>query len=163
MGVTYNPNDDGTTHINVFSRGKTYLGRKLSNFERVFMEHPEYGPFASMEGFYYYISSGMQHDVLRQLYGAVAKKVGQGLSRVTINDFESILKSGLWAKYNYNVEMFDTLFLTSVTEEGDVLPLTHYYVFGSANEIVVPKGSAWLIEGWNEIRTHSLEKQDALY
>ena len=29
----YKPKDDGITHINIYSQGKTQLGRFLSNFE----------------------------------------------------------------------------------------------------------------------------------
>lgn len=30
--MTYHPDTDGITHINVYSKGRTELGRRLSNF-----------------------------------------------------------------------------------------------------------------------------------
>jgi hypothetical protein len=43
------PSEDGVTHINVYSRGNTELGRLLSNFAHTPFSHPEFGEFASVE------------------------------------------------------------------------------------------------------------------
>jgi hypothetical protein len=50
------PSEDGVTHINVYSRGNTELGRLLSNFAHTPFSHPEFGEFASVEGFWYWLS-----------------------------------------------------------------------------------------------------------
>jgi hypothetical protein len=49
--VIYKSKDDGITHINIYSKGKTELGRWLSNFTY----HPietEDGKFDSVEGYW---------------------------------------------------------------------------------------------------------------
>jgi hypothetical protein len=50
------PEEDGVTHINIYSKGKTELGRWLTNFSYSPFNHPEYGKFLSMEGFWYWDS-----------------------------------------------------------------------------------------------------------
>lgn len=55
----WNPDEDGVTHINIYSKGKTELGRWLTNFSYSPFNHPEYGKFLSMEGFWCWVSTGM--------------------------------------------------------------------------------------------------------
>lgn len=65
---------DGVTHINVYSRGETAVGRWLSNFTRCSLE-TEDGNFESIEGYWYWLTT---HDCeLRELHGFLAKKVGR--------------------------------------------------------------------------------------
>ena len=47
--------DDGVTHINVYSKGTTALGRALSNFAHIpFMVVPN-GRFESIEAYWYWL------------------------------------------------------------------------------------------------------------
>lgn len=67
--------DDGITHINVYSKGKTELGRLLSNFSHT----PFYGNdilFNSVEGWWQWFTTGKEYDYLKYLYGFKAKKRG---------------------------------------------------------------------------------------
>ena len=50
--MDYKPLNDGVDHINIYSRGKTQLGRMLSNFYLSPFNHPVYGGFNTVEGFY---------------------------------------------------------------------------------------------------------------
>lgn len=50
----YKPEEDGIDHINIYSRGKTELGRMLSNFSECEI-HKQYGSFKSIEGLYHYL------------------------------------------------------------------------------------------------------------
>ena len=43
--------NDGVTHINVYSQGKTSIGRALSNFSPLGFNHPKHGHFESVEGY----------------------------------------------------------------------------------------------------------------
>lgn len=157
MTLTYKPNEDGETHVNIYSGSRCELGRLCSNFAHMPFVHLELGTFASMEGFYYYVSTGERHEELRELSGFNAKSHGKRLSKVTREDFETVLLSGLSAKYAYHKELFDRLFSEAVDGEGVPLPFVHYYVYGTANEkVVVPKGSNWLINGWASIRSNAL-------
>lgn len=45
----YTATTDGIDHINIYSKGKTTLGRMLSNFACTPFTHPEDGKFASIE------------------------------------------------------------------------------------------------------------------
>lgn len=49
-----NPELDGIDHINVYSQGKTKLGRLLSNFANTPFEIPGLGRFQSVESYWYY-------------------------------------------------------------------------------------------------------------
>ena len=46
--------DDGVTHINVYSRGVTSLGRSLSNLAECNIEHQYFGHFRTLEGLWFY-------------------------------------------------------------------------------------------------------------
>lgn len=100
---------DGVDHINIYSKGKTSLGRFLSNFAQADIE-TEDGNFASIEGYWYWLicpstidpnckecdgngvtvlGSGQQtyfgscnvcsRDYLKELFGKEAKTYGREL------------------------------------------------------------------------------------
>ena len=48
------PENDGIDHINVYSKGKTVLGRALSNFSYSRIRIPFLGTFLSVEAFWYW-------------------------------------------------------------------------------------------------------------
>ncbi len=50
----YSTEEDGINHINIYSRGKTRLGRELSNFQGCGINMP-YGRFNTIEGLYHYL------------------------------------------------------------------------------------------------------------
>ena len=77
------PKEDGVSHINVWSRGTTDLGRDLSNFAHTPFVHPRYGPFQSVEGFWYWLSTGQKEIKLRHLWGYLAKEEGKVKVRIT--------------------------------------------------------------------------------
>lgn len=140
------PQNDGVDHINIYSRGKTELGRALSNFAPTRFAHPTLGVFCSMEGFYYFISTGMKHDVLRALHGYKAKQIGSEKERVYCEDFERLMKEGLSCKIKHNPWIMDLL-------KSSSLPFTHYYFYGTDKvKVVFPKGNDWLVDGVTEIR-----------
>lgn len=72
--------EDGVDHINIFSKGQTPLGRFLSNFTHCPFQHPEFGAFNSIEGFWFWL--GSRDDKLRQLHSFAAKKYGQSTNRI---------------------------------------------------------------------------------
>lgn len=119
------PLKDGIDHINVWSKGRTALGQMLSNFAHVGFEHPEYGFFASMEGYWYWCGSGRSHDELRRLYGMSAKSVGVKLDNVPMDEdeFRGMILEGLRCKVTQNSDLQQAL-------KTSVLPLEHYFVYG---------------------------------
>lgn len=128
------PSEDSITHINVWSKGKTELGRSLSNFAHTPFKLPVQGFFASVEGYWYWLSSGGSYDHLRRLYGFSAKSAGSKLETVPMEEleFQDAIKKAMAAKIEQN-ENLKVKFIQSR------LPLVHYLVYGKNNEIVVYK------------------------
>lgn len=159
MNVVYAPEDDGFTHINIYSKAQTELGQAASNFQRLNFVVPGFGSFASMEAFYYYVSTGSRHDHLRRLSGFLAKQEGQLLSTVKRNDFDEVMRLGIRSKYLDNKELFDNYFVKHSTG-GEELPFTHYYVMGSERTVVVPQGNTWLVDEWESIRSEYFSPEE---
>lgn len=146
-GVDYHLNQDGFTHINIYSNGRTILGRKLSNFPKspVVTVH---GEFLSLEGYYHYLKlwtsleEGEVTDILRTLmlakmedlktmYGRPAQTYGRDLRKL-------FAEKGIWV-INEPDERFDEFFEVALHRKikGDGvlldmvvsndLPYVHYY------------------------------------
>ena len=62
----FTPSTDGIDHINIYSKGKTSLGRWLSNFAKSPIE-TEDGHFDSIEGYWYWYWLSSKDDTLRAL------------------------------------------------------------------------------------------------
>lgn len=155
--IVFNPEDDGLTHINVYSKGKTILGRSLSNLAWAMFEHQTDGFFASVEAYWYWLSLGSCHDELRALYGYKAKKAGRAIREEmeksgclpTVENFNAKIKKAILLKIEQNPEILDEL-------KASTLPLTHYYVWGDAPNVKVtyPKKFAWIHEYISDIRDY---------
>ncbi len=148
------PEDDGVSHINIYSNGRTALGRWMSNFAFSHFNHPLYGPFAGMESYWYWAATGRTHDELRRLYGISAKTVGAKLPRVNIDDleFKQIILEGFLCKMLVTPEAMREMAAT-------YLPFTHYYAFASkrnleAKQTVVDQSGKhlWQLQAWTWIR-----------
>jgi hypothetical protein len=132
----YNPQEDGITHINIYSKGKTELGRWLSNFAYAPIE-TEDGPFNSIEGYWYWLSCG--YDILRRLSGYRAKITGRnfgGKDWVFTESFRTKIKKAIEIKLKTYSEKLVELKQTD-------LPLAHYYVYD--NNVIIPKNCDWII------------------
>ncbi len=153
--IVYDPKDDGVTHINIYSRGKTDLGKALSNFAHSPFHHPIHGYFASIEGFWYWLSTGGKRNELRALYGYQAKEAGRVVREemkkmgglVEVKDFKAQIKKAILCKIEQNQKLKEDL-------KASTLPLTHYYVWGEAPNIKVsqPSDFAWIYEYIQDIR-----------
>lgn len=149
--LTLNPERDGIDHINIYSRGATWLGREASNFSRCRMVVPDHGTFNSIEGYWYWLLTGYDH--LRALTGHDAKKIGrETLKRnpgVRPDDFESRIKTAIREKVRQNLDLSRAL-------ADSTLPFTHYYVMtnrhtGQSN-VIDANNHPWLIHEWECIR-----------
>lgn len=144
----FHNDDDGVTHINVYSLAKTELGKKLSHFCYSSFSHPYLGPFYSIEGFWYFMRSGKVEDSLRYLYGRKAKNEGRKLAPKWYPEFKEDILAANYQKIIQNRELLELF-------KASELPLDHYYVFRSANDetfIINPNDSEWLITGLEDIR-----------
>lgn len=146
----YNPDEDGITHINIYSQGKTELGRMLSNFYHSPFVYEPYGSFASAESFWYWYLTGQQHNHLRNLSGFEAKKEGRkyrndrlDVNGLTNEDLE-VMEQMLVHKIAYNPKIANLL-------KESTLPLVHYYDYHG--RVIVPEGIDWLSASYEDIRT----------
>ena len=155
-----NPLEDGVTHINVYSRGRTEIGQLCSNFAHTPFVHPEYGHFDTIEGFWYWLSLGKKFDEFRTLPGLQCKKLGKSIrkdlklmhmERPNIENFNDQIKQAITLKVNQNPK------LVSLLKDID-LPLVHYYTYGNVLEgpskykVVYPSQFNWIIEHLESIR-----------
>lgn len=141
-----NINKDGVDYINVYSDGKTKLGRDLSNFTLSPFRHPLHGVFNSVEGYWYWLTRA--DDRLRSAYGVEAKRLGRALPKVrefSGEDFESLVKMALTAKLEQNPEIMKALV-------DSHLPFVHYYVMGPERKVIAPENSDWLMAHFAEVR-----------
>lgn len=153
--IIYDPKDDGVTHINVYSKGKTDLGRALSNFAHLPFHHPIHGYFASIEAFWYWLSTGGQRNELRALYGYQAKEAGRVVREelkkngglVDVKDFKAQIKKAILCKIEQNEAL-------RIDLKASTLPLTHYYIWGDQPNIKVsqPHDFAWIYKYISDIR-----------
>ena len=142
-----NPEEDGITHINVYSKGKTFLGRWLSNFTRCKVE-TEDGVFQSIEGYWYWLNCDHpDKEKLRSLSGFEAKKIGRSLRANDWNqseEFKIKIKKALKTKIESAPEKIkQELYNLNV-------PLVHYYVYG--DRVIVPEENGWVNDYLNSFR-----------
>jgi hypothetical protein len=146
-------NKDGITHINIYSQGKTELGRFLSNFTRVSVE-TEDGHFESIEGYWYWLTS--EDDNLRKLYGFQAKKYGREIGAQDWDDsdwFKDKIKKAIIEKIRSIPEMHYEFMINK-------LPFDHYYVYNG--KIRRPKECKWLIDWFNNLDILEIEYECSL-
>src|SRR5690606_29875574 len=138
---------DGVDHINIYSKGRTRLGRLCSNHADIAVDHPKYGGFRTMEGLWYFLRTGMKHDLLRMLSGYDARVKGRELEKVWNENFTLEFKMGLAAKVR------DCPELQTLLKDSD-LPFVHYYCYGKGEncKVIVPKGHEWQIAFWERLR-----------
>ncbi|MBF0379297.1 MAG: hypothetical protein HQK72_17715 [Desulfamplus sp.] len=135
---------DGLDHINIYSKGRTELGRYLSNFAYSPIQTQD-GGFNSIEGYWYWLDT--HNDNLRVLYGFKAKSFGEKLGKtITIDEesFQNKIKNACWIKIHSN-DYYLNMFAHSS------LPFKHYYVF---NGFIKDAGGKWMLEMWETYRTY---------
>lgn len=145
-----NPMDDGITHIDIYTKGKTRLGRLLTNLADIPVHHPIYGTFRCAEGLWYYLKTGCQFECLRAMTGFEAKKFGTSKPTVWMDDFKEQFKLGLINKIVSHQELYEAF----VSSE---LPFEHYYFYSSNKpnvppKVIEPKDVRWLTEFFTELR-----------
>lgn len=143
---------DGVTHINIDSYAKTELGRMLVHKFSARFEHPTFGRFKSIEGFWGFIRDGARDDRWRYVSGMTAKRETRNLGPRYIANFHQIIMEANFFKVEQN-ETIKELMLAST------LPFEHYYIFRSkemtADDPGVPTRpqiAHWLTQGFEDIR-----------
>lgn len=142
--MIFKPADDGKTHINIYSKGSTALGRFLSNFADCNVD-TEDGPFRTIEGYWYWLSCG--DEDLRTTNGWESKKLGREQRAedwLKSRDFKDKIRKAIYIKIVSDRDMLDQ-FLKSNLE------FTHYYVYGT--KVVDVPEAGWIIEFIDWLRT----------
>lgn len=165
-----NPSQDGVTHINVYTKGQTDLGRFLSNMA--------YTPFTyvdrhgttfkllNVEQYWYYLKlkdlvqgpDVLQLDGIFKLNGFQAKKLGQAIqanynlkdANVDFQQFRLDILRCIQSKILEHPEFIELLCNTD-------LPLKHYYVYnGQVTDLLQYN---WLLEGILAIKKYLMRKR----
>ncbi len=149
-GRGFNACEDGSTHINIYTKGNTELGRSLSHFAYTPFTHPYFGPFNCMEGFWYFMRNGRTDDSLRYLTGMRVKLQGRSVRSQWYPDFKQDILAANYCKVMQHEKIKKTLIEST-------LPFDHYYIFSARNAkasdiLINPRDSDWLVKGWEELR-----------
>lgn len=137
------PETDGIDHINVYSKGLTWLGQKLSNFADTPFIHPTAGYYRTVEGFWYDLMCNPNLQELRDAPGWKVKQIGKTLQPVREPPTKEELLIAYRAKLKAHPQIVEEL-------KASKLPFAHYYVYG--NKAVIPKEWQWTAQLWNELR-----------
>lgn len=138
------PERDGIDHINIYSKGKTELGRALSNFARQPFVHPRFGEFVSVEGLWYYLlasNAGPLKEKLRSMAGFEAKTYGRNLVGKDWDNSE-------WFKYIIIEALEIKANIPEIKEMLDAnrLPFMHYYVY--QGKVATVSQDRWILDFW---------------
>lgn len=162
---------DGISHINIYSKGNTEIGRLLTNMAFVKVKIPEVGQFECLEGYWYWLK--VQHfykiknktkeefeNVAKDLFsmnGFKAKKYGRGLikeleltdddTKIIPDDFKEKIKLAIQYKIKQNKVLLNLL-------ANSVLPFHHYYYYGKKENptvILLPEYD-WMLEEIERLR-----------
>lgn len=139
----FDPEQDGVSHVNVFTRGRMKLGRDLSNFQECNIEHPYFGRFRTLEGLWHYLKTGRSEELFRVMNGHDSRKKGKDMESFHYPLFTKMFKLGMVEKLAKNPQLQQELI-------KNTLPLVHYYNFRGT--IHVPPRHEWQIEFWQTLR-----------
>lgn len=143
---------DGVTHINIDAYAKTELGRMLVHKFSARFEHPTFGRFKSVEGFWGFIRDGARDDRWRYVSGMTAKRETRNLGSRYVANFHQIIMEANFFKVSQN-EAIKELMMAST------LPFEHYYIYRSEEMTpdnpgvpTRPQIASWLTRGFEDIR-----------
>lgn len=143
IAPAFDPSDDGVKHINVYTRGRTALGRNLSNFQECNIEHPHFGHFRTLEGLWYFLKTGCKDEMLRVMNGHDSRRHGAKLPAVHYPLFNKMFKLGMVEKLDKNLQLQRDL----VQNE---LPLVNYSNY--QGRVIVTPRMEWQLEFWQTLR-----------
>lgn len=150
--IKFLPEDDGKTHINIYSRSNCELGRMLSHFYTATLEHPEFGSFANLECFWHYLATGCKHEKLRNMPAFKVKQLAKEIPKVIRDDFMEQIKIANELKILQHPSILYRF-------RDSTLPFEHYYAFGNPPIIRRPKEAQELIDVFEKIRTEFKENK----
>jgi predicted NAD-dependent protein-ADP-ribosyltransferase YbiA (DUF1768 family) len=125
--MEYTPDTDGVDHINIYSKGKTELGRLLTNFANTPFILDGVS-FKSAESYWFYCKArrmDLPYEHFKDLDAYSAKSAGKKLAGEFeyTEEFKEEIRTGLKAKLRQNRHVLNLLV-------DSTLPLVHYYAYG---------------------------------
>lgn len=134
----FDASNDGITHINAYSKGKTKLGRQLSNFYVRPFKYKSH-TVQCIEGLWYYLATGEKHPHLLNMDGITAKNVGRGYTKTVDTedpkgDFLKTIAKAIHVKIVRNPDIRDAL-------RESTLPIVHYYVNDKSDSALAGESS----------------------
>ena len=161
--IDYKPEEDGVTHVNVYSKSRCLLGRLLSNFAHIPFEI-DGRKFESVESWWYYskmininsdalfpLFTDEQINEISGLIGKEAKKRFRELYKEDSQQF-SPKQDSLRKVYLLKAQAHEELRELLVKNE---LPLVHYYMM--FDKKVSADDTLWTAELWNEIKQELIQ------
>jgi hypothetical protein len=136
---------DGVTHINIDKKGHTELGQMLTHMARSQFDHPEFGPFQSVEGFIGFIRSGAKDDQFHYVHGMNARYRAKNQDSDFIRGFREIVMEANYLKIVQNESLLKAF-------RDSTLPFDHYYCLANNGRPVQPRNAQWIIPGFEELR-----------
>lgn len=151
QGFPWGPATEGRDHINAYSKSKTALGKRLTNMAGIPVNIPDEGVFETIEGYWYWLSTGRQYEELRHMDGFNAKKFGKNLPRFEVPDFKDKIRYALWLRFEQNPTLKENLIKSH-------LPIVHYYHWNDDDRTVAYPLFDWVTDELNLLR--ALYKQE---
>lgn len=136
---------DGEDHINISQHGNTELGRALANETPIPVEHPLFGKFRSVTGFWYYIKSQERNEKCRKLVGRGLKELSKTMTLAHVKNFRAIMLDTIWNKIKQNPA------IGTVMIETD-LPYECYYEDKVNNSRKRLNYAGWFVCGLQDMR-----------
>lgn len=148
------PSTDGFDHIRIHPEAETVLGRLLCNAAHMRFTHPIYGEFASMEGYWQWLRTGMRHELLRTVTGHRAYSIGIRYTTSALGDFRNLVLEGLRCKiqqctYGGGKRLSDLIVLSNI-------PFIQYSVDPDYDDYIVDHSFQWFHDGLTQIRADYL-------
>ncbi|MDD2879787.1 MAG: hypothetical protein PHQ58_05075 [Rhodoferax sp.] len=139
-----NLGEDGEDHINTASAAFTPLGKLLQINAYSPFEHPDLGPFKSLGGLWYYVSTGCEDEVFRGLSGYACHSRGQSIPFQEIDGFKFIIAEAAWMKVQQNRNLQAMMY-------HNQMPYKHYTFVGETRARQTPSIAAWYVPIIEEI------------
>ena len=145
LDIAVDPNSDGYDHIRIHPKATTSLGRMLCHATRLPFVHEKYGGFASMEAYWQWVRSGMQHDSLRSKHGYSAFRAGLRYPTCQMTDFHLLIISGLYAQIHQHEKFKDLLILSDI-------PIIQYSSEYGETDFVRDRSHPWYFAALHQLR-----------
>lgn len=161
-GVGFHPMNDGLDHLNIYSNGRTELGRVLSNFyKEEFNTVNGDGNFMSIEGYFHWLGVSEDcpnRDTLRYLFGKDARVAGRNFkctygrsNKYTKDEFQEIICKEVSRKfYRHQNLLIDNILLWDV-------PIYHYMIFDGNKIKDFTEKYKWFVDCIEKTRNDILE------